>query len=104
MPLPTHTKPPADTTGGQSYSIEMDIAKRLTPDLGLTARYSWNYFQPRGMPSFHGFGGLSTGAQYQLFINGQHQFMGLLGLDVDPGHPGAVHHGRAADHPTLSPT
>ena len=104
MSLPTLTKNPADTTGGQSYSVEVDIAKRLTPDLGLTARYSWNYFQPKGMPSFHGFGGLSTGAQYQLFINGEHEFMGLLGLDVDWGHTGAVHRGGADDHTTLSPT
>src|SRR5438552_11899026 len=104
MSLPTLTKNPADTTGGQSYSVDVDIAKRLTPDFGLTAGYSWNYFQPKGMPPFHGFGGLSTGAQYQLFINGEHEFMGLLGLDVDWGHTGAVHQGGADDHTTLSPT
>ena len=104
MSLPTLTKNPDDTTGGQSYSVEVDIAKRLTPEFGLTAAYSWNYFQPKGMSSFYGFGGLSTGAQYQLFINGDHEFMGLLGLDVDWGHTGAVHQGGADDHTTLSPT
>jgi len=104
MSLPTLTKNPADTTGGQSYSVEVDIAKRLTNDFGLTAHYGWNYFQPKGMPAFHGFSGLSTGAQYQLFINGEHEFMGLVGLDVDWGHTGAVHQGGADDHTTLSPT
>lgn len=104
MSLPTLTKNPADTTGGQSYSVEVDLAKRLTPNFGLTASYGWNYFQPKGMPAFHGFGGLSTGAQYQLFIDGEHEFMGLIGLDVDWAHTGAVHHGGADDHATLSPT
>src|SRR5579871_2449558 len=104
MSLPTLTKNPDDTTGGQSYSVEVDIAKRLTPDFGLTAAYSWNYFQPKGMPPVHGFGGLSTGAQYQLFINNAHEFMGLVGLDVDWANTGAVHQGGADDHTTLSPT
>jgi hypothetical protein len=103
MSLPTLTKNPSDPTGLQSYSVEADIAKRLTSDFGLTAAYSWNYAQPKGAPAQYGFGGLSTGAQYQLFINNEHEFMGLLGLDVDWGHTGAVNHGGADDHTTLSP-
>jgi hypothetical protein len=104
MSLPTLTKNPADPTGGQSYSIEADIAKRLTPDFGLTAAYSWNYFQPKGAPAQYGWGGLRTGAQYQLFIDGPDEFMGLLGLNVSWGHTGAVNHGGADDHTTLTPT
>jgi hypothetical protein len=104
MSLPTLTKNPADTTGGQSYSVEADIAKRLTPDIGFTAAYSWNYFQPKGAPARYGFAGLKTGAQYQLFIDGPNEFMGLLGLNVNWGHTGAVNHGGADDHTTLTPT
>jgi len=70
--LPTLTMNPSDPTGGQSYSVESDIAKRLTSDFGLTAAYSWNYSQPKGAPPQYGFGGLSTGAQYQLFIDNDH--------------------------------
>ena len=70
MSLPTLTKNPIDTSGRESYSVEADIAKRLTPDLGLTAAYQWNYFQPKGAPPQYGFGGLKTGVQYQLFIEG----------------------------------
>jgi hypothetical protein len=102
--LPTLTKNPDDPTGGQSYSVEADIAKRLTSDFGLTAAYSWNYFQPKGAAAQNGFGGLSTGAQYQLFIDNEHEFMGLLGVDVDWGHTGAVNRGGADDHTTVSPT
>jgi len=102
--LPTLTKNPDDTTGAQSYSVEVDIAKRLTPDIGLTAAYSWNYFQPKDAAAHYGFGGLRTGAQYQLFIDGPDEFMGLLGLSARWGHTGAVNHGGADDHTTLSPT
>jgi hypothetical protein len=104
MSLPTLTRNPDDPSGGQSYSVETDIAKRLTSDFGLTAAYSWNYFQPKGGAPTDGFGGLSTGAQYQLFIDNEHEFMGLCGLDVDWAHTGAVNHGGADDHTTLSPT
>jgi len=104
MSLPTLTKNPTDPTGGQSYSVEVDIAKRLTSDFGITAAYQWNYFQPKGAPPHYGFGGLKTGAQYQLFIDGPNEFMGLLGLSAHWGHTGAVNHGGADDHTTLSPT
>lgn len=104
MSLPTLTKNPIDTTGRESYSVEADIAKRLTPDLGITAAYQWNYFQPKGAPPQYGFGGLKTGIQYQLFINGPHEVMGLLGLSANWGHTGAVNHGGAPDHTTLNPT
>jgi len=104
MSIVTLTKNPDDPSGGQSYTVESDIAKRLTTDFGLTAAYSWNYFQPKGSPAQYGFGGLTTGAQYQLFIDNAHEFMGLLGLDVDWAHTGAVNRGGADDHTTLSPT
>jgi hypothetical protein len=81
MSLPTLTKDPTDPTGGQSYSVEFDIAKRLTRTFGLT-----------------------TGAQYQLFIDGPHELMALAGLNVTWGHTGAVNSGGADDHTTLSPT
>ena len=104
MSLPTLTKNPDDPSGGQSYSVEVDIAKRLTPSFGLTAAYQWNYFQPKGGPAMKGFGSLDTGAQYQLFVNGPHEMMALIGLDVTWAHTGAVNSGGADDHTTLSPT
>jgi hypothetical protein len=103
MSLPTLTKTPTDPTGQQSYSVEVDIAKRLTSTFGLTAAYQWNYFQPKGAPATHGFGSLHTGAQYQLFVNAPHEVMALIGLDVTWAHTGAVNNGGADDHTTLSP-
>jgi hypothetical protein len=104
MSLPTLSKGPIDTTGRETYAVEADIAKRLTEDFGLTAAYQWNYFQPKGAPPRYGFGTLKTGAQYQLFIDGPNEFMGLLGLSATWGHTGAVNHGGADDHTTLQPT
>ena len=48
-------------------------------------------------------GGLETGAQYQLFIDGPHELMALAGIDVTWAHTGAVNRGGADDHTTLSP-
>ena len=56
------------------------------------------------MPAAHGFGGLTTGAQYQLFVNAPHELMALAGLNVTWAHTGAVHSGGADDHTTLEPT
>jgi len=48
-------------------------------------------------------GPLQTGAQYQLFVDGPHQALGLLGLNVTWGHTGRPVVG-APDFTTLSPT
>ncbi len=104
MSLPTLTKNPTDPSGAQSYAIELDVAKRMTPDFGFTAAYEWNYFQPKGKPETNGFGSLATGAQYQLFIDAAHELIALAGINVTWAHTGAVNAGRADDHTTLSPT
>jgi len=100
----TLTKNPADPTDGQSYSYEFDISKRITRDLGFTAAYQWNYFQPKNQPPHYGFGTLTIGQQYQLFINNPHEAMALVGLQESLGHTGAVNGGQADDHTTISPT
>ncbi|MGO8917258.1 MAG: hypothetical protein ACLQJR_15230 [Stellaceae bacterium] len=104
LSLPTPTKNPTDPASGQSYSVAFDFAKRMTRDIGVTAAYEWNYFQPKGMPATHGFGSLTTGAQDQLFIDAAHEFMALVGINVTWAHTGAVNAGGADDHTTLSPT
>jgi len=104
MSLPTLTKNPTDSTGGQSYSIEADIAKRLFSDFGVhrrlflettssprICRRKYGLRRPQHRP-----------CSYQLFINNEHELMGLLGLDVDWGHTGAINHGGADDHTTPS--
>ncbi len=55
------------------------------------------------MPAVGGWGGVTTGTQYQLFVNAPHEAMGLAGLDVTWGHTGRLSVG-APDFTTLSPT
>lgn len=102
--LGTVTKNPDDPTGGESYSYEFDISKRITRDSDFTIQYEWNYFQPKGQAARDGFGTLTIGQQYQLFVDGPHEAMALFGIQESLGHTGAVNNGGADDHTTISPT
>ena len=105
MSLPTVTRNPTGTDGSQEIDLEFDIAKRITPDFGITLSNQWEYLQPKGMPAVTGLGGgLTTGAQYQLFVDGPHEAIGLVGLDVNWAHTGRVQALGAPDFTTLSPT
>ena len=55
------------------------------------------------MSPLTGFGGLTTGTQYQLFINAPHEAMALAALDVTWGNTGNLAVGAPA-FTTLSPT
>jgi hypothetical protein len=104
MSLPTITRPPTGADGGQEIGIDVDLAKRITPDLGFTIGQGWKYQQPEGSPAATGLSGLHTGAQYQLFIDGPHEALGLVGLNVNWAHTGRVATLGAPDFTTLSPT
>ena len=77
---------------------------RITPDLGITLGQGWQHLKPLGMPGAAGLTGLNTGVQYQLFIDGPHEALGLVGLNVAWAHTGRVAALGAADFTTLSPT
>ena len=104
--LPTFTRPPTGPDGSQEYDLDVDLSKRLTPDIGITLGYGWTYLQPKGMPAVTGFGkdGLKTGAQYQLFVDAPREAIGLVGLTATWAHTGRVQALAAPDFTTLSPT
>ncbi len=104
MSLPTFTRPPTGADGSHEYDLDVDIAKRITDDLGFTAHYGWASVHPPGMPSVSGFGPLNTGLQYQLFIDPQREMMALAGLGVSWAHTGRVAALGAPDFTTLTPT
>ena len=103
MSLPTFTRPPSGTDGTYEYDLDIDLAKRLTPDLGLTLGYGWADVRSPGMPAVSGFGPLSTGLQYQLFVNAPHEAIGLANLSVTWARTGRVQALGAPDFTTLSP-
>jgi hypothetical protein len=104
MSLPTVTRNPTASDGTQEVAIGVDIAKRILPDLGVTLSREWKYVQSPGVPAVTGFGALSTGVQYQLFIDGPHEAMGLAGLSASWGHTGRVQTLGEPDFTTLTPT
>lgn len=103
MSLPTVTVNPKAQDGSRETDIGFDIAKRLTPNFGLTAADQWKYIRVPGAPHQYGWDNLETGAQYQLFVNASHEAMALAGLNVNWAHTGRVNGAGAADFNTLSP-
>jgi hypothetical protein len=104
MSLPTITRSPTGADGSQETDIGIDIAKRITPDLGFTIGREWKYVQPRDLPPVHGFGALSTGLQYQLFIDKPREMMALAGVGVTWAHTGRVQALGEPDFTTITPT
>jgi hypothetical protein len=102
--LPTTTRPPTGADGSQQIDVDIDLAKRITPDLGFTIGQGWSHLKPKDLPGATGLTGINTGLQYQLFINGPHEVLGLIGLNVSWAHTGRVAALGAPDVTTLSPT
>ena len=102
--LPQVTVNPPGPDGARETDIQIDLSKRITPDIGVTIGNQWQRLKASGLPAVTGFGPLQTGAQYQLFVNGPHEALGLLGLNVTWAHTGRVQALGAPDFTTLSPT
>jgi len=103
MSLPEVSLNPPGPDGSQQTGILIDLSKRITPDTDFTISNEWRRLRAPGFTSVGGLGPLQTGGQYQLFVDGPHQALGLLGLNVTWGHTGRATVG-APDFTTLSPT
>jgi hypothetical protein len=101
--LPQVSLQPPAPDASQLTNIEIDLSKRITPNTGIIIGDAWQRLRAPGVASVGGLGPLRTEAQYQLFIDGPHQALGLLGLNVTWGHTGRAAVG-APDFTTLSPT
>jgi hypothetical protein len=102
--LPQITVNPPGPDGSRETDYQIDLSKRITPNFGVIVGDQWQHLQPPGLPSVAGLGPLHTEAQYQLFINGPHEVLGLVGLNVTWAHTGRVQALGAPDFTTLSPT
>jgi hypothetical protein len=101
--LPQVTVNPPGPDGAKETDIQIDLSKRITPNFGITIGDQWQRLKPAGLPAVSGLGPLETGAQYQLFVNGPHEAIGLVGLNATWAHTGRQAVG-APDFTTLSPT
>jgi hypothetical protein len=104
MSLPTLTLNPPGTDGSKEFDLDVDISKRLTPDIGITLGDSWQRLQPKGSPAVTGLGTLHAGLQYQFFTNAPHEATALVGLNANFAHTGRVQALGADDFTTLTPT
>jgi hypothetical protein len=103
MSLPEVSINPPGPDGSQQTDIQIDLSKRITPNIDFTISNQWTRLRSPGLTSVGGVGPLQTGAQYQLFVDGPQQALGLAGLNVTWGHTGRAPV-DAPDFTTLSPT
>jgi hypothetical protein len=103
MSLPTVTLNPTQSDGSREFDIGSDLSMLITPNWDFTVGSDWAHIRAPGMPTVTGGTGLTTGTQYQLFINGEHEAMALAALDVTWRNTGNLNVG-APDFTTLSPT
>jgi hypothetical protein len=104
MSIPQISVNPPGPDGSRETDFQIDLSKRITPDTDVIIRDQWQRLKPAGLPSVGGLGPLETAAQYQLFVNGPHEALGLVGLNVSWAHTGRVQALGAPDFTTLSPT
>ena len=102
--LPTITRQPTGLDRSQELGIDIDLAKRITPDLGFTIGQGWTHLKLKDLPGVTGLTGVNTGLQYQLFLDGAHEALGLVGLNIGWAHTGRVAALGAPDATTVSPT
>jgi len=101
--LPTITLNPTQSDGSRELDIGSDLSMLITPNWDFTLSSQWEHVRSPGVPTVTGWGGLTTGTQYQLFINAPHEAMALAALDVTWANTGNLSVG-APDFTTLSPT
>ena len=101
--LPTFTLDPTASDGSREFDIGPDLSMLITPNWDFTIGSDWQHIHSPGLPTVTGWGGLTTGTQYQLFINGPHEAMALAALDVTWANTGNLAVG-APNFTTLSPT
>jgi hypothetical protein len=103
MSLPTVVYNPKAEDGSRETDFGVDLAKRLTPDVGLTLHEEWEHVSAPGAPDVAGFGGLETGLQRQLFVDARHEAAAIAGISVAWANTGRVHALGAPDYTTITP-
>jgi hypothetical protein len=101
--LPTVTLDPTGSDGSREVDVGSDLSMLITPSWDFTLSSDWAHIHIPSVGTQTGFQGLTTGTQYQLFINAPHEAMALAALDVTWGHTGNLSAGAPA-FTTLSPT
>jgi hypothetical protein len=76
------------TAEGRETAIAADIAKRITPNLGIELSEEFMDLNPKHEHEASGFGNLELGTKYQFFTSAEHETILSLGADVEIGGTG----------------
>jgi hypothetical protein len=73
---------------GRDTSISLEIAKRITPNLGLELGEEFIVLDPKHEHQTSGFGNLELSAKYQFFTSAEHEAIFSVGAEVEIGGTG----------------
>jgi hypothetical protein len=77
-----------ETPEGRETSISLEIAKRITRNLGIELSEEFMDLNPKQEHQASGFGNLELGAKYQFFTSAEHEAILSLGAEVEIGGTG----------------
>lgn len=77
-----------ETPEGRETAIAAEIAKRITPNLGIELGEEFMVLNPKHEPQGSGFGNLELSAKYQFFTSAEHEAILSLGAGVEIGGTG----------------
>jgi hypothetical protein len=87
--LPSNGDPAVNET-----DIGWEIAKRITPDLGVEIEQGYGILAPTGLRRVYGFDNLEAALKYQFYVNPAHELLLSAGIEREFGGTGAT---RIAD-------
>jgi hypothetical protein len=77
-----------ETAQGRETAIAVELAKRITPNLGIELGEEFIHLNPKHEHEASGFGNLELGAKYQFFTSAEHEAILSLGVEVEIGGTG----------------
>jgi hypothetical protein len=77
-----------ETSEGRETDISGEIAKRITPNLGIELGEEFIDLNPKDENAASGFGNLELGVKYQFFVSAEHEAILSLGAGVEVGGTG----------------
>lgn len=86
LSLPTVST--VEMSEGRETEIAVEIAKRITPNLGIEMGESFLELNRNDHPETSGFGNLELAAKYQFFTSAEHETIFSLGAGVEIGGTG----------------
>ena len=107
LSLPTITRRTTGATEDEPATMQTstsaEIAKRITPNLGIGLSVTHLRLQPQGGDQQSGFDNLGASVKYQFYKSDQHEAIASFGVDWDVGGTGAKRVG-AESFSTFTPT